>query len=448
MLPRDRRMNSSKPRVCEGREMLLDLPFFQELDHSIQAQLPDVTRLSTMRRGSVIFREDDSAECCYIILSGRVTLSESQREGSVDDGRGAVSRSSPPCSSPASTCSTIASASQRLSSSSRPSSRPLSGASSRAASPRDVIQQAAKQLSSTRSDAAKKANGDVFASKDGVTLGPGRLFGDFALLHSRPRSFTATCKQDCEMLVVEKHDFDRLLRPTLQQVRQEKLAFLASYLPGMSDLPEHKAELVLHRFQKRTFQKGELVHAQGPTSKKFLCIVIKGSVFVSHHHGGDAVIPSEIRGSQMRGDVFGSLDERTAQPCTVLSTSACEVYFAEHRDLHALTPCIKQSTLRHLLRIAISSSCWDGGRSSSSRWDHVPQFTDISAQPRRRPSTAGMLTKPSMLRQEDTNNQSQLSPPKATARSSSLPSLRRNAGGQQASCSRRQRSQANSRGLR
>lgn len=477
----------SLPRVLEGREMLQDFACFQELEPSVQAELPGVTRLVTKRQGSVLFREGDSPECCYIIVSGRVTLWEAESDASVDDGRGSMSRSSPPCSSACSTpCSTTASASLRSSSSgpssrpssgpaSQPSSRPMSHQSSRAASPRDVISKVAKKLSCTASSAVT-AKGDCQSDSDGlghksVTLGPGRVLGHLALLRDGLRSFTAACKHDCELLVIDKPDFDRLLKPAMQSLTQEKMDFLKKYLPGMKDLPEHRAEPLLHRFQTKVFQKGDLVYAQGSTAKRCLFIVSKGSVFVTCHAGGTAVMLPEARGTLVRGDLFGSLGERAMQPCTVMCTSTCEVLLAEHHDLFALPSCIRRSTHSRLFQTeTFPLAPTRSGRPGSGRWDRLPQFTDISAQSRRRwdeSDQAGASLKQGTVESEATKWQPGAKSPerdsqaqdcvdtgpsrslrRANAGASSLPLMPKKAWPSPTAASRRQKSQTYLRAVR
>jgi len=44
------------------------------------------------------------------------------------------------------------------------------------------------------------------------TLGPGEFLGEMAILNNRPRSATATCAEDCKVLVIDAKTFEAMVR--------------------------------------------------------------------------------------------------------------------------------------------------------------------------------------------------------------------------------------------
>lgn len=65
------------------------------------------------------------------------------------------------------------------------------------------------------------------------------------------------------------------------------------------------------------------------------------------------IMPSEVRtlGTLFRGGVFGSLEERSVQSCTVSCTSAsCELFFASGLNLESLPWPVRKSTRKYLSR--------------------------------------------------------------------------------------------------
>jgi len=72
-------------------------------------------------------------------------------------------------------------------------------------------------------------DGTVHVDQDGQTvrsLVAGGFLGEVALLEHAPRTATATCVTDCDLLVLRHFEFDRLLA-TFPEVRTKVLAALA-----------------------------------------------------------------------------------------------------------------------------------------------------------------------------------------------------------------------------
>ncbi|CAJ1350567.1 unnamed protein product [Effrenium voratum] len=71
-----------------------------------------------------------------------------------------------------------------------------------------------------------------------VRLERNALFGELALMGDQPRAATAKCLEDCELLVIARHEFDNLLKADLDKQKDETTGFLRQHVPGMSDIPE------------------------------------------------------------------------------------------------------------------------------------------------------------------------------------------------------------------
>lgn len=316
----------SEAPTVEELDVLRGFAFFQDLEPSTQAKLPGVVKATLKRRGTVLFREGDLAERCFIVLSGQVSLSAVSSYGSPSASEcstSASSRKSSLCSTRSSSCSATPSGSHR--------------------GQADVLSRVATKL------AVAASKGEVASDLDGVSLKAGRIFGDVALLHCVAHGFTASCAQDCELLFIEKSDFDRVLKEDVQRLSSEKLAFLKKYLPGASDLPLHMAELLLHCFQKKCVPKGRVILSENAAAKKCLYLVSTGSVFLSSSNLEMPIMP-DVRtlGSLFRGGVFGSMEERPAQPCTVYVTSSCELFYASGRSLQALPSAMRKCVKQYL----------------------------------------------------------------------------------------------------
>jgi CRP-like cAMP-binding protein len=277
----------------------------------------------------------------------------------------------------------------------------------------DILNNVAKSLAHA---VAKKHEESV--SAHGLSLGAGRLFGDLALVQQAPQGFSASCKEDCELFVIEKPEFEQVLKEDLQRITCEKLDLLKKYLPGMHTISPQMAEPLLHCFQKKVFSKSHVICSQNAAAKKSIYLVSKGSVFLSSTNAS-----TELRGmgSLVKGGVFGCLDDTSIQPCTVSCTSSCELFVASGRYLQALPPSVRRSTQKYLCQ----TFEWSGGSACSSPHQSSSDNQKEEEHMSRRSSDSFLKKSPSLsgLHKNEEAHMSRRSSDSFTKKSSSLSGL-------------------------
>merc|ERR1719469_1245307 len=67
--------SSLESQTFNIKRLLQDFEFFQDLAPTVREQLPSIVHLEADRKkGDVIFRQGDAPGCCYIVLSGSVSV--------------------------------------------------------------------------------------------------------------------------------------------------------------------------------------------------------------------------------------------------------------------------------------------------------------------------------------------------------------------------------------
>jgi CRP-like cAMP-binding protein len=335
-------IGNSTPLLKDSSHLKLaleKLSIFHELELRKQEDLFRLGHVVTASNGTVLFREGDAPERCYIILSGKVDLSCAMK----DDAMSA-------CSTTASSNSSSRVPSSRSRSDSLGTSRCSSRRSSlaREGASFGLLNNVAKSLA--QAVERHECDGLDYYGACSVSLGAGRLFGDFAFLQQTLQGCTASCTDTCELYVIDRIAFEQVLKEDLQRLTCEKLAFLKAYLPGMKSLCPQMVEPLLHCFQKKLFPKGRVICTQSVMAKKSLYLLSKGSVFLSCTDANLPTSSSELRkmGSLFTGSVFGCLEDNLIQPCTVSCTSSCEAFVASGRYLQVLPPSVRQSVKKYL----------------------------------------------------------------------------------------------------
>mmetsp|Transcript_53660 Transcript_53660/g.120175 ORF Transcript_53660/g.120175 Transcript_53660/m.120175 type:complete len:409 (-) Transcript_53660:71-1297(-) len=128
--------------------------------------------------------------------------------------------------------------------------------------------------------------GDEVAAQYGTcvgTISSGRAVGVVELMQSEPRSATAVCTENCEMIVVRKPDFTRLIKEQMSRDWVEKDRFLQDHLVGIREhartfVPITGKSHATHMFVKKKYASGHVFLHEGQISDGALYVVFSGSV--------------------------------------------------------------------------------------------------------------------------------------------------------------------------
>ncbi|XP_064602386.1 cGMP-dependent protein kinase 1-like [Liolophura sinensis] len=161
------------------------------------------------------------------------------------------------------------------------------------------------------------ADGDLEVLKDGNTLGkmgPGRAFGELAILYNCTRTASVKALTDSVLWVLDRRVFQAIMMKTGLQRQEENIKFLKS-VPLLKNLPPEKLSKMADVLEVDFFHEGEYIIREGATGDTFF-ILNKGEVKVTQKLQGHAE-PQEIRRLKTPGDYFGekallSEDRRTA----------------------------------------------------------------------------------------------------------------------------------------
>jgi len=334
------------------RTVLGEFPLFKDVSSAVKDELPSITSFLWKPQGTVLFREGDAGDMCYVILSGEVTVWKTIDKHLERDPEAASC-----CSSAVSPNVTQSSFARSFARSARKFTYPpvLPVASSirekctwflYAYASLEAVRKQKKQ--DDDDSAAEVVMDDWLLSsscKALVSFGAGSIVGETALLKDQPRNATVSCRGPCEFLVMERADFDRLLKSDMKAVFEEKAKFIRDYFPRVRSVPNAMAERVMYSFAKRSFGRGgHVLFRQGQESDGSIYFVWNGSVEL---HAKDsslivkgAPMPSagvKRLGVLLKGSIFGA--EPRGSPCNYSATSTsspCEVLHLVHEKAKTL----------------------------------------------------------------------------------------------------------------
>jgi CRP-like cAMP-binding protein len=93
-------------------------------------------------------------------------------------------------------------------------------------------------------------------------LGAGASFGELGLLIGEKRSATITCKEPTTLAVLEKSDFDYILKDYQAKLLNDKINFLRS-VPAFATWTISAMSKCSYYFYERTYYKGDVVYREG-----------------------------------------------------------------------------------------------------------------------------------------------------------------------------------------
>jgi len=146
--------------------------------------------------------------------------------------------------------------------------------------------------------------GKVEVTKDGAklrTMGPGKVFGELAILYNCVRTATVRAVQDCKLWAVDRVGFQTIMMKNGLIKRAEYMAILQN-IPSFSDLPESTISRLADVLDEGRYQTGQYIIRQGARGDTFY-IITQGKVKVTQR-AKDAKEETFLRNLN-KGDFFG-----------------------------------------------------------------------------------------------------------------------------------------------
>ncbi|CAJ1333305.1 unnamed protein product [Effrenium voratum] len=222
------------------REKLSGFELFKELPNPLKEELVTVVDQVSYAQGSVLFHEGDPPEDTYLILEGEVRVYNKAADNEKDD-----------------------------------------------ASPRRSIIRRPSANSAEESELGQCVN----------VIPAGRSLGMIEVMQEIPRSATAACSLECEMVVIRKPDFLRLVKDPMSRDWVEKDEFLQVHLVGIREhartfVPITGKSHATYMFVKRKYAGGHPFLREGTHTEAALYVVFSGSVEFYCPHPAEGVSPS------------------------------------------------------------------------------------------------------------------------------------------------------------
>ncbi|XP_071829351.1 cGMP-dependent protein kinase 1-like isoform X5 [Apostichopus japonicus] len=175
------------------------------------------------------------------------------------------------------------------------------------------------------------AEGKLSVSQGGKVLGemgPGKLFGELAILYNCTRTASVKASSDAKLWAIDRHVFQQIMMKTGIERQKEHLKFLKS-VHILKNLPSIDLVKLATSLEVDYFTEGEFIIREGSKGDTFY-IISNGTVRVTQSVQGHDV-PQEVR-QLSKGEYFGekallSEDVRTAN--VIAGSDGCECLVVE-----------------------------------------------------------------------------------------------------------------------
>ncbi|XP_018599526.1 cGMP-dependent protein kinase 1 isoform X1 [Scleropages formosus] len=163
--------------------------------------------------------------------------------------------------------------------------------------------------------------GKVEVTKEGhklCTMGPGKIFGELAVLYNCTRAATVTALTDIKLWTINRQCFQTIMMRTGLIRHSQHMEFLRS-VPSFQSLPEDVLSKVADALEEARYADGDYIIRQGATGDTFF-IISEGQVKVTKEKSGDEepVLPSTLsRGNWFGEQALKGEDVRTASVIAV-----------------------------------------------------------------------------------------------------------------------------------
>ncbi|XP_061657023.1 cGMP-dependent protein kinase 1-like isoform X6 [Syngnathoides biaculeatus] len=143
--------------------------------------------------------------------------------------------------------------------------------------------------------------GMVEVTKEGkklCTIGPGKVFGELAILYNCTRTATVTALTDIKLWAIDRQGFQTIMMRTGLIKHSQYTDFLRS-VPSFQALPEDILSKLADVLEETHYTDGDYIIRQGATGDTFF-IISEGQVTVSQQSA-----PSDEKVMLSKGDWFG-----------------------------------------------------------------------------------------------------------------------------------------------
>ncbi|XP_064458304.1 cGMP-dependent protein kinase 1-like [Ornithodoros turicata] len=149
--------------------------------------------------------------------------------------------------------------------------------------------------------------GRVEVTKEGkflCTMGPGKAFGELAILYNCTRTATVKAINDCKLWAIERQCFQTIMMRT-GLVRQSEYTDFLKSVPTFRKLPEETVVKISDVLEETNYSQGDYIIRQGAHGDTFF-IISKGTVKVTRKAGAEEGGVEEIFIRHLhKGDFFG-----------------------------------------------------------------------------------------------------------------------------------------------
>ncbi|XP_072165417.1 cGMP-dependent protein kinase 1-like [Diadema setosum] len=175
------------------------------------------------------------------------------------------------------------------------------------------------------------SQGDKFLA----SMGPGKVFGELAILYNCTRTATVTAVTDAKIWAIDRTVFQMIMMKTGMQRHEEYYNFLKS-VPLLKDLSSDNLFKLANSLEVDYFHEGEYIIVEGSRGDTFY-IICRGQVRVTQSVQGHKE-PQEVRMLD-KGDFFGekallSEDVRTAN--VLADKGGCECLVVDRTAFNEL----------------------------------------------------------------------------------------------------------------
>ncbi|XP_063225444.1 cGMP-dependent protein kinase, isozyme 1-like isoform X2 [Bacillus rossius redtenbacheri] len=133
------------------------------------------------------------------------------------------------------------------------------------------------------------------------TFGPGRVFGELAILYNSPRNASIRAMMDAMVWVLEREVFKKIMMVSSIQRSQDSVKYLRS-VPLLEKLSEQNLAEMANLLKVKFYAPGTMIVEEGTQGDEFY-IISGGSVKITKRKPGST--DEEDHGTLVRGDYFG-----------------------------------------------------------------------------------------------------------------------------------------------